>query len=157
MSAFKPLRMIGTVEELTPRWTERVASQLHTTLAAVLLLATSTDWAAGLVGVERERIGCRWLRLLNLSWRWRRLKCLAEGYEGGAIAAAVTAVTTRFGESFGENMNAEVANELNPRLLYIDLTLGAILASRSGFECNDVVDATDKPLVGDGTAGHVAS
>ena len=52
LSTFKPLGMIGTVKQVSPRGPEGITGQLHSLRAAVALLATGADWAAGFVSID---------------------------------------------------------------------------------------------------------
>jgi len=52
LSTLKPLGMIGTVKQVSPRGPEGFTGQLHSLLAAVALLTTGADWATGFFGVE---------------------------------------------------------------------------------------------------------
>jgi hypothetical protein len=147
--------MIGAIEQVTPGGTEGISSHLHSLLAAVALLTVRADWAEDLVGLCGKRIGCCWLYWRLRLKRWW-LELLAKGDEGSAITAAEAAVATRLGKSFRKYVNRPVANELDTCLLYVKLTLGAVLASRSGFEGDDSIVTTDQSPVGDRTTGHVA-
>ena len=58
LSTFKPLGVIGTVKQVSPRGPEGTTGQLHSLLAAIALLATGTDWAAGFVSLDCGSVDC---------------------------------------------------------------------------------------------------
>ena len=102
LSTFKPLGVIGTVKQVSPRGPEGTTGQLHSLLAAIALLATGTDWAAGFVSVDcrsvkTDRFIGRSLSSGEFAWwqsgRWGH-QLLAESDKGGAIATAVATVAT---------------------------------------------------------------
>jgi hypothetical protein len=113
------------------------------------------------LGTFSDRINGRWdigrcaVALESVRYRARRLQSLALLLVSFTPPIAPTAIATRFGKTFGKDVQRPVAYEAVYRLRYLDHLGGLILQPRP--EVHPVILHLDQSPIGYRTSVHIAS